>query len=94
MSVVKTFHDGVSIKSEVEERLGGEKLFRVDPLLSVRAARRSVCEERSWLCAVCHSSAPGSSCLSFKVRPGTFMIHALVKTVLQSPGLKSLIIFL
>ncbi len=49
-SVVKTFHDGVSVKSEIEESLGGQQVLTdsaVDWLVTVGAAWSRICERKS-----------------------------------------------
>lgn len=50
MSVVKTFHDGISVKSEIEESLGGQQVFTVsavDCLVTTGAAWSHICEKKS-----------------------------------------------
>lgn len=49
MSVVKTLHDGVSVKSEVEESLRGQQVLTcsaVDGLVIVGAAQSRICEKK------------------------------------------------
>lgn len=50
MSVVKTFHDGVPVKFEIEESLGGQQVLTdsaVDCLVTVGAAWSHICEKKS-----------------------------------------------
>lgn len=51
-SVVKTFHDGVSVKFETEESLGGQQVLTdsaVDCLVTVGAAWSHICEKKNWI---------------------------------------------
>lgn len=50
MSVVKTFHDGISVESEVEESLRREQVLTVsavDCLVTIGAAWSSICKKKS-----------------------------------------------
>lgn len=50
MSVVKTFHDGVSVKSEIEESFGRQQVLTVSTvecLVTVGAAWSHICEKKS-----------------------------------------------